>query len=231
MNVSNAAVRKYRLNNRLNLIISSLILFFCATSIIASVLAKPEENFWFEFRYMTVNGTVFTGLVSVLMIVCAVAEIRTGHEIELRKLYYFRLSSAVTEVIIAVVILMSFLPFVPDSPNLLTYESFSMHVVIPLLSVISFLLNRSPVGYLHPLLRLNCAWLITLYAAVVITLILLGFIPPDKIPYSFMDVYSRPVWYLITFGCFIYSFTYVLSVLFTEGNRRLSKRWIEEKSG
>lgn len=217
--------RRHRLNIGLNLVISALILVLGVSSIIVSAYVKAPENFLFEFRYMTVNGTVFTSIIALMIFILSLAEAITGKAGISDRLYYFRLSSAVTETIIAVVIAMSFFPTVPDSPNILSYESFNMHVIIPFLSIVSFLLNRTPRETMHPLLRLNCAWLITIYAAVVITLILTGALPQDKIPYSFLDFRTGSIWYIVYFGCFIYSFTYVLSFLLTNLNRRVSSFW------
>lgn len=206
---------------QLDLLLSALIFVLGVSSLTVSALSKLQENFLMEFRYMTINGTLFTTLISFLILLVKAAEMRTGKPKKPKTLYYFRLCAAVTESIIAVVILLSLFPFVPDNPSLLSYESFTMHVVIPVLSIVSFLVNESPVEYAHPVLRLNCTWLITLYAAVVITLIITGLIPQEKIPYSFLDFQTRPIGYMICFGCFIYSFTYVLSVLLTEGNKKL----------
>lgn len=213
------------LNIRLNIVISGLILFFGITSITASVLSHENENFLLEFRYMTLNGTVFTTLTSIIILIISLAQLKRGMIYESTKLYYLRLSSAVTEGIIATVILMSFFPFVPDNPNIFTYDSFCMHVIIPLLSVTSFLLNKSPVDYMSPISAMNCAWLITLYAIVVISLIVTGLIPRDKIPYSFMDFNTHPSYYFFCFGIFIYSFAYVLSFVFTQINRRMARLW------
>ncbi len=219
-----------RLNIRLNLLFSSLIFILGTSSLAVSAFSKVEENFFFEFRYMTLNGTVFTTLVSLIVLLVSLSEMKTGRELPLKRLYYFRLSAAVTETIIAVVIAMSFLPFVPDNPNIFTFDSFNMHVVVPLLSIVSFLLNRTPKQNLHPLQRLKCSWLITLYASIVITLIVAGWIPQDKIPYSFLDVHTQPIWTMVYFGAFIYSFAYLLSVVFTEWNRIIVSRWQHEST-
>lgn len=228
LNDDRALSKTDKMNLKLNLAISAAVFVLGISSIAVSAASKADENFFFEFRYMTMNGTVFTTLISVIIIILCAVQLKTGRIIQSDRLYYFRLSSAVTECIISVVILLSLLPFVPDNPDILTFDSFTMHIVIPLLSVISFLLNKTPVEFSHPLLRLNCAWLITLYAAVVITLILLGWIPQDKIPYSFFDFYSHPFATFIYFGVFIYSFTYILSYLFSAGNERLSFLWKTE---
>lgn len=216
---------KRQQNAKWNIAISSLIFLLGTSSLFISVFFKEKENYLFAFRYMTVNGTLFSTLVALIVIILNIAEIKTGRDHGQQRLYFLRLSSAVTEGIIAVVIAMSFFPTVPDNPNILSYDSFSMHVIIPVLSIISFLLNPFPAEHMRPLAHLNCAWLITLYAAVVITLIFIGLIPPNKIPYSFMDFTKSPVWYIVYFGCFIYSFTYVLSFLLSGWNRRVSSKW------
>ena len=100
--------RRHRLNILLNLVISSLILILGVSSIIVSAYVKAPENFLFEFRYMTVNGTVFTSIIALMIFIVSLIEAKTGNDSISDKLYYFRLSSAVTESIIAVVIAMSF---------------------------------------------------------------------------------------------------------------------------
>lgn len=218
-----------RRNTRWNLLIASLIFVLGSVSIFLSLFDKNETDFFLEFRFMTMNGTIFTTLISLIILIVCVFELIQNRAVISDRLYYFRLSSAVTEIIIAVVIAMSFLPAVPDSPNIFTFASFTMHVILPVLSVISFLINKTPVPHLHPVRRFNCSWLITLYAVTVITMIMLGFIPQDKIPYSFLDFQNRPAWYIVYFGCFIYSLTYVMSYFLTDGNSRMSSLWYREQ--
>ena len=116
--------RRGRWNLRMNLLISTLLVFFGVSSLVVSALSKAEENFFLEFRYMTVNGTVFTTLISLIIAIVCVTQMATGRQLRLRQLSYLRLCSAVTETIIGVVILLSLFPFVPDNPNILTYDSF-----------------------------------------------------------------------------------------------------------
>lgn len=201
--------------------VSVLIFLLGTSSLTVSAFSQENENFLMSFRYMTVNGTAFSTLVSTIVIFISASKTRSGAEHWQNRLYFLRLSSAVTEIIIAVVIAMSFLPSVPDDPDLLSYDSFNMHIVIPLLSVISFLLHPTSARKTGILAHLRCAWLITLYAAVIILLIVFGMIPKEMIPYSFLDIHSMPVWYILAFGFFIFSFVYVLSFLLTDLQYRL----------
>ena len=135
------------------------------------------------------------------------------------------LISVVTECVIAAVILMSFLPFVPDSPNILKFDSFIMHIVIPILTIISFLIAEPPEEKIKPIMRMNGSALITIYAVVIISLILVGVIPQNKIPYSFLEVNTRPLWYVLLAGAIVYAGSYFLSWGFIEWNRRISDNW------
>ncbi len=222
--------RRGKINARVNLVIAACVFVLGTASVFVSLADKNEADFFLEFRFMTMNGTIFTTLIALITLIVSALELKNKRKSRVvhEKLYYFRLCSAVTETIIAVVVAMSFLPFVPDNPNILTFESFNMHVIIPPLTIFSFLADKTPEKRLSPLLRFNCAWLITCYAVIVITMIVVGWIPQEKIPYSFLDYRTHPIWYMICFGCFIYSFTYVLSFLFTDLNRRISFYWIEE---
>ena len=221
--------KRSRRNTRWNLFIASLIFVFGSASIFLSLFDKNETDFFLEFRFMTMNGTIFTTLISLIILIVCFIELKQNRAVVSDRLYYFRLSSAVTEIIIAVVIAMSFLPAVPDSPNIFTFASFTMHVILPVLTVISFLINKTPVPHLHPVRRFNCSWLITLYAVTVISMITVGLIPQEKIPYSFLDFQHSPVWYVVYFGCFIYSLTYVMSYFLTDGNSRIATLWHEQE--
>lgn len=218
---SAAIKRNTFINSKLSIIVNVMILILGSTSLVVSALSKENESFLLSFRYMTFNGTVFSTLVSAIVLLLCVKESRTGRAFWQKRMYFFRLSSAVTEIIIAVVIALSFLPSVPDSPNLLSYDSFNMHVIIPVLSVLSFLLHPTAAGNTRMLTHLTCAWLITLYSAVIITLIAFDMLPQKLIPYSFLDIHTMPIWYIAAFGTFIFSFAYVLSFILTDVQDRL----------
>lgn len=217
--------RRYKLKKQLNIFICSLIVILGISSFIVSAINESGGNILLNFRYMTINGTLFTLLISLIIVVLNMIEIKSGKEFTSQLLYLIRLSAVVTESIIAIVIAMSFLPFIPDSPNVFQYDSFNMHVIIPLLSVLSFLINDHPIEKMNPMMRLHSVWPITLYAVVVVTLIILGLIPQENIPYSFLEINTRPLWYILLFGVMVYSFAYLLSWALSEGNKRVSWIW------
>ena len=69
---------RHRLNIILNLVISSLILILGVSSIIVSAKVKAPENFLLEFRYMTVNGTVFTSIIALMILIVSIIEAKSG---------------------------------------------------------------------------------------------------------------------------------------------------------
>ncbi len=126
------------------------------------------------------------------------------------------------------VVLLTQLPFSPEHMHLKRRDMFNMHLLIPLLTVVSFLTNDSPVGKLKPLKRLHGTWFVTLYAVTVIALILKGVIPREQIPYFFLDITHIPALALIGCAVFLYGLGYLLSWGLSEGNRKLSWLWFRD---
>ena len=188
--------------------------------------AQNTESWLTDFRFMTVNGTLYTVLIAGLTAAVSAKEFISHKEIYKRFLYCLRLSSAVTECVIVMVVALSFLPFIPDNPDILRYDSFCMHVVIPLLSVISFLLFETPEDRMKPLHHISSVWLIAAYAAVMIPLIALGVIPRRYIPYSFLDIGFRPLWYVLLAGMIVFSGAFLIAGGLFRLNQRYTDRWI-----
>lgn len=213
---------------QLNIIICMTISVLGLCSFFISAVEDLNWDFLSDFRYMTIVGTVFTSFVSLLTVAVSVVEIFKMKDINSKRLYFLKLTSVVTESIIAIVIFMSFFPFVPDNPNIFKFDSFNMHVIIPILTILSFLITEPPNIQIKPIMRLNGTALITIYAVVIISLIILGFIPQDKIPYSFLEVNTRPFWYVLLAGIIVYSCAYFLSWAYIAWNKRVTENWYKE---
>lgn len=217
---------KYKKLLNITLCFTISVLGFCSYFI--SVVEDMNWDFLADFRFMTITGTVFTSVISLVSAIICVIELISGTEINNLKLYFLRLTSVVSESIIAFVIFMSFLPFIPDKPNIFKYDSFNMHVIIPALTIISFLLTEPPAKKIKPIMRFNGSALITIYAVIIISLILWGIIPQNKIPYSFLEINTRPIWYVLLAGVIIYSCAYFLSWGFISLNKKVSKYGYDE---
>ena len=220
-------VYRFKYKKQLNILISLTISVLGFCSFFISVVRDMNWDFLSDFRFMTINGTVFTSIISLITAVISLAEIIKGEDIKLEKFYFLRLTSVVTESIIAIVILMSLFPFIPDKPNILKYDSFNMHVIIPILTIISFMIAEPPSDKIKPIMRFNGSALITIYSVIIVSLILWGVIPQKDIPYSFLEVNTRPLWYILLAGVIIYTGAYFLSWGYIELNKKISKSWYD----
>lgn len=220
-------VYRFKYKKQLNILISLTISVLGFCSFFISVIRDMNWDFLSDFRFMTINGTVFTSIISLITAVISLAEIIKGEDIKLEKFYFLRLTSVVTESIIAIVILMSLFPFIPDKPNILKYDSFNMHVIIPILTIVSFLIAEPPSDKIKPVMRFNGSALITIYSVIIVSLILWGVIPQKDIPYSFLEVNTRPLWYILLAGVIIYAGAYFLSWGYIELNKKISKSWYD----
>ena len=183
-------------------------------------VARDGEQWQRAFRFMTVIGTLYTTLLSGVVFAVTLRKRDRADT----PLFFLRLCAAVSECVIAIVILLSFLPFIPDSPDIFRFDSFVMHVAIPLLTVISFVVCARPAGDMPPLTHFNGSWLLVVYSAVVTALIITGVMPREDIPYSFLEISTRPLWYVLLSAGIIFGTAYFLSFLLSAVNRRLSAR-------
>ena len=183
-------------------------------------VARDGEQWQRAFRFMTVIGTLYTTLLSGVVFAVTLRNRDSADT----PLFFLRLCAAVSECVIAIVILLSFLPFIPDSPDIFRFDSFVMHVAIPLLTVISFVVCARPAGDMPPLTHFNGSWLLVVYSAVVTALIITGVMPTEDIPYSFLEISTRPLWYVLLSAGIIFGTAYFLSFLLSAVNRRLSAR-------
>ena len=217
--------RCYRNKKYTNLVISAFIVLFGISSFIYGLNIEPRVTI---FRFLTVDGTLFSTFGAVVYIIVNINEIRHKTELTSVPVYYIRLSCAVAEMVIFLVVMLSNLPFFTESiPIADRYDSFIMHVLVPILTVASFVLNDSPIGRLKVLERLHGTWFVTFYAAVILTLIVTGRIEGELIPYFFLDVMNNPVWLTILAFIIIYGIGYLMGWFLSEVNRRLSWLWFK----
>lgn len=204
-------------------------IFLCYTIFVLGVMAivyRVNNNGGnFHFEEMTVNGTIFASVFALAYAVVNHIEIAKDKEFECKALYYLRLSSAVTEFIIVLVVFIGLLPFTPDSPLILRFDMAIMHLILPILTIVSFVFHDPPIGKLKPLERCYGLTFLFLYSVGITLCILTGLLPQENIPYSFLEFYTRPIWYTVSYGALIYLGGYLLSWLFSELNRKNAWIW------
>ena len=208
-------------------IISSIIIVFCGVSSVMYSALVFHNNIFDRMRYMTFDGTMFTTLVSFLFIVISTFEKIYDTEVTNRFIYFMRLSSATTEFVIFIVVMIGLLPFLPDKPDIVTYPGALMHLVIPLTSILCFLFNDAPIGKLKVYEPLFGTTYITIYAVVITILFATGILPSSKAPYSFLDFKNRPFWFSLLCLIVIYTIGYLISKAFIRLNSKLSWQWFK----
>ena len=219
-----AGMRKRNAQKKgLNILCCLLITFLGVTATIYKV--RYEGGFLTCFREMTVCATVLTSITSAALVILNLYEMKIGSEETFTTLYYWRLSSAVTEMIVLLIVLIGYLPFFSDHPVIARYDMLNMHVIIPLMTIGSFVFNDSPIGEISPLKRLKGLYIIITYTVFILTLILTYIIPEEKIPYSFLNIRHQPVWFVLLAFAVIYGGGYLLSWLFYRLNLKLSWVW------
>ena len=212
--------RQYRIKKLVNLVVSIIIVVLGVSSVL--FIFRHDGDGWLTFRWLTVDGTVFTTVLSVVFIVIDISDFLNLSEHSSTFVYFARLAASVAEGLIMIVVLISQLPFFSEHMHILRYDMFNMHILIPLLMIASFVLNDPSIGKLRFLQKLHGTWYVSLYAAIIITLILTGIIPTERIPYFFLDVTHLPLLDLLTYFVMIYAIAISLSHLLSYLNRKLS---------
>ena len=217
---------RYRIKKLSNLIISVIIVALGVTSFRYGLGLDPTITI---FRWLTVDGTLFTTAGAAVFVIVNLIEMLKNTEETHIWIYYFRLSSAVAESVILVVVFFSQLPFFDTHFEIFDrYDSFIMHLVIPILGITSFVINDSPIGRLSFLNRWKGTAFITVYGVTLFTLISTGLLPTNLIPYSFLNYIDNGIGIFIVAFIFVYTCAYFTSFLLSELNRKLSWMWFKD---
>lgn len=217
---------RYRKKKITNICISVLIVLLGVSSFIFGWHLEPSITI---FRFLTVDGTLFTTAGAAVFVVANVIELLADTEVTRKTVYFIRLSAAVAESVIFIVVMFSQLPFFSQHlPVVDRYDSFVMHVLIPILGIASFLINDSPIGKLKPRQLWHGTWFVTFYAVIVLSLIASEILPTELIPYFFLD-FRHVHWSVFAFAfVFVYSSAYLMAGRLSEWNRTLSWLWFKD---
>ena len=198
-------IKKY-----LNTVIELMICLLGISSVVLTFFEEYEfhENILYPLRFLTVDGTSFLVLTVILNKAIGKSRRFSGF------LFFLRLAAVTTETVIFIVVLIGLVPQAPEHPIVENYHMFNMHILIPILSMIWFVLQE----YVKRTITIkNCARGtagILVYGVCIIPCILTGVIGEKNIPYSFLDIYSNPVYYTIIVLMVSYFSSLLLSFLF-----------------
>lgn len=177
------------------------------------------------FRAFTVDGNLFTTIVSIIAVTANIAALARGKESDSRTLFFLELCSSIAEAIIFLIVMLGYLPFVADTPKITPYHMFCLHVAIPVLSVFRFIFFERPQGILPPSKLILGALPIGIYGFGVVIAIKAGILPTAFVPYSFLDFEHNYLWYFLFALFLIPCFGYLCAWVFYRLNIRVSSLW------
>ncbi len=216
--------RRYRLKKKVNAVLCLVIVFCGVTAVLYSIFIH-QKQLLDRFRYMTFNATFFTVIISFIFAVVCLKEASDDTEVTNRIVYFLRLSSAVTELVVLGVVLFGLTPLVPDQPDVTSYTGVMTHLVVPLLTILSFSFNDAPIGKLRPWESFYGTWFVTIYAVVMGFLFGKGILPSELAPYSFLDFEHSSLLFMLACLAGIYAFGYMVALMLSWLNRKLSWIW------
>ena len=214
---------RYREKKILNLFVGAMIIVMCVFALI--YMAKLDREGLLMLRWMTVDGTLFTLILTLFFFVVNIVELSRNTELTRRAVYFTRLSSAVAESVIIIVVLISQLPVFPMHMHIARPDMFFMHIAIPILVIASFTMNDSPLGRLSRAEIFYGTSFVTFYAVIILSLIGSGVIRREYIPYGFLDIKAMSIPVIIATVAAFYVMGYALSAGLSEMNRKLYWRW------
>lgn len=225
--ISERFSKRYILKKRVN----AILCFFIALCGISAVLYSRfifNNPLLDRLRYMTFWGTIFSSVVSLIFGITCVVEAIKEIEFTRKAIYFLRLSSATTELVIFFVAMFGLTPFVPDQPDISSYPGIMMHLVVPIATVLSFLFNDPPIGKPKPQEPLKGLLIITIYAVLMLIIFGSGMLPSEKAPYSFLDFENTSILFKLACLVGIYVVGYVVSWLLMRLNMKLSWIWFHD---
>ena len=215
--------RRYRQKKIVNLLIGAMIIAMCIFAL--AYMANTDREGLLMLRWMTVDGTLFTLILTLFFFIVNIVELHKNTEMTRRTVYISRLSSAVSESVIIIVVLISQLPVFPMHMHIARPDMFSMHIAIPVLVIASFTMNDSPLGRLSRMETFYGTSFVTFYAVIILSLIGSGVIKREYIPYGFLDFKAMTIPAIIATVVAFYVMGYALSAGLSEMNRKLYWRW------
>ena len=128
--------RQYRIKKLVNLAVSLIIVALGVSSFI--YIYVHDGDGWLTFRWHTVDGTLFTTILSVCFVAIDIIDFKNLSEHSSTFVYFARLAASVAEGLIMIVVLVSQLPIFSEHMHIFRFDMFNMHILIPLLMIASF---------------------------------------------------------------------------------------------
>ena len=216
--------KRYILKKKVNAFLCFFLAFMGTTAVLYSRFVFNNPLFD-RLRYMTFWGTIFTSAVSFIFGIVCIIEAARETEVTYRPVYFLRLSSATTEAVIFTTVMVGLTPLVPDEPDVSSYPGIVMHLVVPIMTIASFLFNDSPIGRPKLLDPFKGTVFIAMYAVVMTIIFGTGMLSSEKAPYSFLDFDNTSMLFKLVCLVGIFATGYAVSWLLMRLNMKLSWIW------
>ena len=192
-------------------------------------ISKHDAEGVYILRWLTVDGTIFTTVLTAIAVIVNIVEFKQYTELTKTFVYLIRLSCAVTEGIIFLVVMISQLPFFEDHMHILRLDMMFMHVIIPILTIASFIYNDSPIGKFHFKFVFAGNAFALLYAVTVVSLIATGLLSREMVPYFFLDIRQTSITFVLGSALMIFCIGTVICYILVELNRKIYWRTLSIK--
>ena len=223
----------------ISFIINIIIIFLGYTSLTIELNNSLERNtyyinFWGFFRFFTNDGNIYSIFVSCVIFSFQFSILFFKLNSNILKnniLYLLCLGSAVSEIIILLVVLILLLPqfglFIITS-----YTMFNLHIFIPILVTIRFILFENKKNNIDKTKTLYGSLPIMIYGLITLFFVLFKVYTKEnnKIPYPFFELYDNPLWFsILSIGGIVIS-TFGLCILMNYLNEILKNKLFEKEN-
>lgn len=223
-------MKKEKLTTILSLAVNLAVAVLGLTAVLTQVFTSRAATNGVDlsgtdaFRFFTNDGNIFCSFVSVITVVANVVCLIKHKDGKLPDwLYLLRLGSAVTGMVIFLVVVAILTPTM-GAGLLSGFSMIILHAVDPILIVASFLLLDRRSGKVNVLKAVWGIVPVGIYGVIAIILCVAKVWTGNLIPYPFLDVYNNPWWASALYAVGMTAGAYGLTVLFNYLNGKITAK-------
>lgn len=225
--------------------INILIIIFGFTALVPEIVTASSKNksktdlefyktVYDFFRFFTNDGNVYSTIISCIIISYQISILFFGlnpNILNNNYLYLLALGSAVSEIIILLVVFILLLPYFGLWVIFANYAMFVLHVLIPIIVTFRFIFFDKKESKISNKQTLFGSAPVLIYGIIILILVLSGVFNKEnnRIPYPFFNFDSES-WLFSTFSVIgIIAVTFGLCILFNYLNEKYGEVLFEEK--
>lgn len=208
----------------ISLCVNALIVILGSIAILTQIFATNSNGAlsvsgFRVFKYFTNDGNILTIIVSSIIVVMNILELKKNEYTKPIWAYYLQLASAVSGMIIFLVVMFMLLP-VFGVGIILGYRMMVLHIINPLLAVATLILFGEKNKKISLKECIFGSAPVLVYGSIALILCITRVWEGDAIPYPFLRVYEQPWWASILYVCGIWGGSFGLGVAFNYLNTK-----------